>query len=91
MTPVAEANFFHDPEAAKIVLDSGVKVTCITLNATMASPFTLAEAGELEALGTASGAFAADLIRIRPRPAGIWAGATARWSRCMTPWPSPIF
>ncbi|MBU5626628.1 nucleoside hydrolase [Oscillibacter sp. MSJ-2] len=65
VTPVAEANFFHDPEAAKIVLDSGVKVTCITLNATMASPFTLAEADELEALGTASGAFAADLIRIR--------------------------
>lgn len=65
VTPVAEANFFHDPEATKIVLDSGVKVTCITLNATMASPFTMAEADELEALGTKSGAFAAQLIRIR--------------------------
>lgn len=65
VTPVAEANFFHDPEAAKIVLDSGVKVTCITLNATMAAPFTMEEVDELERLGTAAGDFAARLIRLR--------------------------
>jgi Inosine-uridine nucleoside N-ribohydrolase len=65
VTAVAEANFFHDPEAAKIVLDSGVPVTCVTLNATHSAEFTLAEADEMEALGTRAGALAAALIRLR--------------------------
>lgn len=65
VTPVAEANIFHDPEAAKIVLDSGVKTKFITLNATHSAQLTMAEAQELNALGTKAGEFAARLINIR--------------------------
>ena len=65
VTPVAEANFFHDPEAAKIVMDSGVKCTFITLNATHSAELTLGDADELEALGTPAGKFAAEIIRLR--------------------------
>lgn len=65
VTPVAEANFFHDPEAAKIVLDCGAKVTCVTLNATHSGPFSLEDAERFEALGTRAGSLTGRLIRIR--------------------------
>ena len=64
-TPVAEANFSHDPEAAKIIIDSGVKCTLITLNATHSAELSLDDAKEFEKLGNKEGRFTAELIRIR--------------------------
>ncbi len=65
VTPVAEANFFHDPEAVKIVIDSGVPIRFITLNATHSAEISMPEADKLAALGTKAGALAASLIHIR--------------------------
>lgn len=64
-TAVAEANFFHDPEAAKIVIDSGVKVRIVPLNATHSAKLTLEDADELIALGTEAGKLAGDLVKMR--------------------------
>ncbi len=65
ITPAAEANFYHDPEAAKIVLDSGVPCYVTGLNATHSAELTLDDAESLRALGTPAGCFAADLIETR--------------------------
>lgn len=65
VTPVAEANFFHDPEAVKIVIDSGVKCVFVTLNATHSAELTLEDAAVLEGLGSSVGVFAGGIIRLR--------------------------
>lgn len=65
VTPVAEANFFHDPEAVKIVLESGVKIRFITLNATHSAEISMPEADSLLALGTKAGKLAGELIHLR--------------------------
>lgn len=62
MTPCAEINFYNDPEAAKIVLESGIKTTLITLDATHSSWFGYEEAGRIRETGSLAGAFAADLL-----------------------------
>ena len=64
-SPVAEANFFHDPEAAKIVLDCGAKVRVVPLNATHSAGLFPEDADRLMGLGTEAGKLAADLIRMR--------------------------
>ncbi|MBQ6654319.1 MAG: nucleoside hydrolase [Erysipelotrichaceae bacterium] len=64
-TPVAEANFCHDPEAAKIIIDSGVRCTLITLNATHSAEVTREDIEKFERLGTPEGRFTAELISIR--------------------------
>ena len=64
-SPCAEANFFHDPEAAKIVLDSGVKIRIVPLNATRSAGLFREDAARLTGLGTAAGKLAGDLINIR--------------------------
>lgn len=64
-TAVAEANFFHDPEAVKIVLDSGVKVRIVPLNATHSAMLTLEDADELIGLGTRAGKLAGDMVKTR--------------------------
>ena len=65
VTPTAEANFWNDPEAVKIILNSGVKCKIATLNATTSAPISLEDADKLEALNTKAGKLAADIIRIR--------------------------
>ncbi|GAA0784382.1 nucleoside hydrolase [Hathewaya limosa] len=65
VTPVAEANFFHDPEAVKIILDSGVKVKIIGLDATHSAEITMEEAEKLIGTGTKAGRLAGDLIKMR--------------------------
>ncbi len=65
VTPVAEFNFYHDPEAVKIVLDSGVKVRIVPLNATHSAKLTLEDADELIGLGTEAGKLAGELVKIR--------------------------
>lgn len=39
-SPVADANFFNDPEAARIVLQSGAKITMVGMDVTMKTLFT---------------------------------------------------
>lgn len=65
ITPASEANFYHDPEAAKIILDSGVKCRIIGLNATHSAELNLDDADQLSATGTAAGKFVAELIKTR--------------------------
>lgn len=65
ITPCAEANFYHDPEAAKIVLESGIPCDVVPLNATHSAEISLDDAGELEATGKDAAVFAANLIRQR--------------------------
>jgi inosine-uridine nucleoside N-ribohydrolase len=70
-SPVAEANFFHDPEAARSIIKSGVKCTLITLNATHSAELNLDDCPEFEALGTPEGKFTSELIKIRLE-ASVW-------------------
>lgn len=65
ITPVAEANFYHDPEAAKIVLDSGLPCLIVGLNATHSAELTLEDTVQLRALDTPAARFAAQLIETR--------------------------
>lgn len=65
ITPCAEANFYHDPEAAKIILDSGVPCRIIGLNATHSAELSLDDAAVLKKLGTPAACLASDLIRTR--------------------------
>lgn len=75
VTAVAEANFFHDPEAVKIVLGSGVKVRIVPLNATHSAMLTLEDADELIGLGTRAGKLAGDMVKSRAA-ASLRMGAT---------------
>lgn len=65
MTPCAEINFYNDPEAAKIVLDAGIRTTLITLDATHNSWFGYEEADKIRQSGTRAGEFAAQLLTNR--------------------------
>lgn len=65
ITPCAEANFYHDPEAARIVLSSGVPCYIVGLNATHSAEINLDDAKMLRSLGTKAARFAADLIETR--------------------------
>ncbi len=65
VTPCAEANLWHDPEAAKIVTDCGARVVFIPLDATHRGYITRADCARLRALGTFAAAFAAELIEQR--------------------------
>jgi purine nucleosidase len=71
MTPVAETNFWHDPEAAEIVLGAGLPITLVTRDAHRA--FSLGP-GELARLagGTAAARFLAE-------PVARYAAVSARF------------
>ncbi len=64
-TGAGEFNFFADPEAAKIVVGCGAKITIIPLNATHSAKFNYDDADRFEALGTRAGKFTSRLIRHR--------------------------
>lgn len=64
-TASSEFNFFADPEAAKIVVNCGAKVTIVGLNATHSAKFSYADADRFTALGTKAGIFTGRLIRHR--------------------------
>ncbi|WRS28860.1 nucleoside hydrolase [Oscillospiraceae bacterium MB08-C2-2] len=60
-TPAAEANFFDDPEAAQIVLKSGIPMRIFTLEATEIVECDHKDANEFRKLGKV-GEFVGDLI-----------------------------
>lgn len=62
VTGYGEANFWHDPEAAQIVLDSGVTPLIVPLDATHEAVITKKEIGELRENKTFCSEFAADLL-----------------------------
>lgn len=65
ITPSAEFNFWIDPEAAKIVIDSGCDVTLVPLDATHAAALSVDVAENIRKKGSKSGVLTADIIRQR--------------------------
>ena len=66
-TAAAEFNWWCDPEAAKIVMDCGAKITIIPLDATHKACVSGTEADIIEAGGTKACIAAADMIKQRIR------------------------
>ena len=65
VTPTAEFNIWHDPEAAQFIVHCGAKVTLVPLDATHAACITLDDCERFRKLGTVSGDFAAALCEQR--------------------------
>ena len=65
ITAAAEANFFKDPEAAAIVLRSGVPITICSLDATHSCALTEDHEKQIRAIGTAASIFTANDIHVR--------------------------
>jgi inosine-uridine nucleoside N-ribohydrolase len=66
VTPAAEFNIWADPEAAKVVLNSGVQnLTLVPLDATHKALITLDDCRRLRELGTPAGNSAATVIERR--------------------------
>lgn len=72
ITPSAEFNFWVDPEAAKIVIDSGCDITIVPLDATHKAVLSLNDADTLEKSGTKAGIATASFIRHRQAGYKIW-------------------
>jgi inosine-uridine nucleoside N-ribohydrolase len=62
-TASAEFNIWQDPEAARIVFDSGRPITLMTLDVTHQALFGALDVERLDALGTRVSAVFADLLR----------------------------
>jgi len=79
VTPTAEANFMHDPEAVKIILNSGVPVRIISLNATSSAALSMKMAEKLNDLNTKYGTYAYDIIKLRAKVSKYlgWTDGTA--------------
>ena len=72
ITPTAEFNFWVDPEAAKIVVDSGCEIVIVPLDATHKAVMSLKDADELEASGKKAAIATASFIRHRQAGYKIW-------------------
>lgn len=64
-TCAAEFNIWTDPEAAQIVLTSGVPVTMVPLDATHRSNFTREDCARLREIGSAATCCVADILDMR--------------------------
>ncbi len=58
----SETNFYNDPEAAKIMVNSGVKLTIVGLDATHSSWFGYEEVDKLRAIHNPAADFAAEML-----------------------------
>lgn len=67
ITPAAEFNVYVDPEAADVVLRSGVPVTMLPLDATHGAIATPERLARFRALGNRSGAVVADMLGFSER------------------------
>jgi purine nucleosidase len=63
VTPAAEYNILVDPEAAAIVLGSGIDLTAVPLDCTHSAPAPVGWSRELEALGNAVGRASGGMVR----------------------------
>src|SRR5437868_4082959 len=63
VTPAAEFNFYVDPEAARIVLDSGIPLTMVGLDVTRKALFRDEHLKALQAVNTPVCRFAADMMK----------------------------
>lgn len=60
--PTAEFNIWVDPEAAHIVMESGIPMTMVGLDVTLRAVMTPQDSAALRALDTRAGGLAADLL-----------------------------
>lgn len=72
ITPSAEFNFWIDPEAAKIVVDSGCEILIVPLDATHAAALSMDTAEELRKKGTKAGTVTADIMTQRHNAYKHW-------------------
>lgn len=63
MTPAAEYNILVDPEAAAIVLASGIDLTAVPIDCTHSAPAPVGWSAPLEALGTDVGKACGGMVR----------------------------
>lgn len=66
-TAAAEGNFLRDPEAARLILDSGINVTLLTLDATHSAPLYVSDLAQLDTLNNPLAHFTAGVVRTRMR------------------------
>lgn len=64
-TIAAEFNFWADPEAAKIMMDCGAKITVVPLDATFSVALDSNDAARIASSGTPAALFAAQMINHR--------------------------
>ncbi len=62
VTPAAEFNFYADPHAARVVFESGARITMFGLNATAQVPVTGKRAAQLRAVNNPQATAAADML-----------------------------
>lgn len=72
ITPSAEFNFWIDPEAAKIVLDSGCKIIMVPLDATHAGAISINDAMFLKEQDSPAAKLSATLIEKRLKGYNNW-------------------
>lgn len=88
ITPTAEFNIYVDPDAAEIVLKSGIPITILPLDVTHQVQSTPARIAALRGLGNRSGAAIADMLGFSEtfdRSKYGWAGAPLH-DPCVTAW-----
>ena len=69
-TPAAEANFRNDPEAARVVFQSGVPITMVGLNVTHRALFTAEHIARLRGTGRTVATVFAEMLEFRMRAYG---------------------
>ncbi len=69
-TPAAEANFRNDPEAARIVFESGLPITMVGLNVTHRALFTMEHTAWLRGTGRKVATAFADMLDFRMQAYG---------------------
>jgi len=77
VTPVAEFNIYTDPEAAKIIFESGIKITAIGLDVTT-DPEALLTWRDIERIKKAGSEAAEIITRILEKPMSIMERRTGR-------------